>query len=431
MRIIAGLGAILVEAVAIIALSQGSMAVAASLGALAPELASPPGVVIQVRGTLGGGGSPGRTMVGRPVAAIAGANGMMLYVSDLDKEPLKSACMGECAAAWPPYIAPSDFKPGGQWSVAVRDDRRKQLTYAGKPLYSSVKDSIPGDAKGDGADKTWHMATFAIPPAGALPAGIAVRAMFNAEGLAFVDEAGKPLYVFDADAKGIPTCVSSECLSQWTPLVAGRLARGVGEFSVIHRDDGIDQWAYKGWPVYTFVGDIAPDDVRGDKTDNSKWHVLLSTRYFMPPAVKVRLTPYGGTYLVNPEGMTLYVRDRYDGQHQGHSLRAGSRGAPPVGRALGTASCDANCTSTWRPFRPTRNAQVGGFWEIVTRQDGTKQWSYDGYPLYLFSEDKKPGEMKGNDKMDLLILANDPFAFVDPTNPQAAPGTMYWHPMSP
>ena len=33
---------------------------------------------------------------------------------------------------------------------------------------------------------------------------------------------------------------------------------------------------------------------------------------------------------------------------------------------------------------------------LVDRSDGTKQWAYDGKPLYFFVKDTKPGEAMGD-----------------------------------
>ncbi|HEY4066311.1 MAG TPA: hypothetical protein VGM74_05390, partial [Burkholderiaceae bacterium] len=46
-----------------------------------------------------------------------------------------------------------------------------------------------------------------------------------------------------------------------------------GAYSIIKRDDGSMQWAYKGKPVYTYK----PDQKAGDRTgDNFKdnWHII-------------------------------------------------------------------------------------------------------------------------------------------------------------
>ena len=60
----------------------------------------------------------------------------------------KSTCYGACAAAWPPYIV-RGRPQAGQDAVAsslgstTRRDGRRQLTYAGEPLYYYVHDG-PG-----------------------------------------------------------------------------------------------------------------------------------------------------------------------------------------------------------------------------------------------------------------------------------------------
>jgi predicted lipoprotein with Yx(FWY)xxD motif len=45
------------------------------------------------------------------------------------------------------------------------------------------------------------------------------------------------------------------------------------DFTVMKRDDGTPQWAFKGQPLYFFVGDAQPGDVNGDKS-GGVWHVI-------------------------------------------------------------------------------------------------------------------------------------------------------------
>ena len=80
---------------------------------------------------------------------LTNAAGMTLYVFDRDVGG-KSACNGPCAANWPPLMAGADAKPAGDWSVVTRDDGSKQWAFRGKPLYTWVKDTKPGDKTGDG-----------------------------------------------------------------------------------------------------------------------------------------------------------------------------------------------------------------------------------------------------------------------------------------
>ncbi len=60
----------------------------------------------------------------------------------------KSRCSGACAAAWPPYYASGTLRAGKGVKQSLlgtirRADGRRQVTYAGRPLYYYV-----GDGKG-------------------------------------------------------------------------------------------------------------------------------------------------------------------------------------------------------------------------------------------------------------------------------------------
>jgi predicted lipoprotein with Yx(FWY)xxD motif len=88
---------------------------------------------------------------------LADSKKMTLYTFDKDT-PDKSACNGPCAQNWPPLAAKVDAKPMGDWTVVARDDGSKQWAYKGKPLYTWVKDSKPGDTTGEGFNNVWHVA---------------------------------------------------------------------------------------------------------------------------------------------------------------------------------------------------------------------------------------------------------------------------------
>lgn len=83
-------------------------------------------------------------------------NGMTLYTFDKDSEG-KSACNGDCAAAWPPLKAEAGAMATGEYSVITRDDGSLQWAYDGKPLYLWVKDKAPGDITGDKFKDVWHV----------------------------------------------------------------------------------------------------------------------------------------------------------------------------------------------------------------------------------------------------------------------------------
>jgi predicted lipoprotein with Yx(FWY)xxD motif len=80
------------------------------------------------------------------------------------------------------------------------------------------------------------------------------------------------LYTFDKDAGGKSAC-NGPCATNWPPLMAADGAQARGDYSVVTRDDGKKQWAYKGRPLYTWVKDSKPGDKTGDGFNNNVWHV--------------------------------------------------------------------------------------------------------------------------------------------------------------
>jgi predicted lipoprotein with Yx(FWY)xxD motif len=80
--------------------------------------------------------------------------GRTLYLFEKDKNR-RSACSGQCAKYWPPLL--SHGKPVARigvkqplLGVTPRANGRRQVTYAGHPLYRFVGDARPGQTKGEG-----------------------------------------------------------------------------------------------------------------------------------------------------------------------------------------------------------------------------------------------------------------------------------------
>jgi predicted lipoprotein with Yx(FWY)xxD motif len=83
---------------------------------------------------------------------LVDARGMPLYTSNRDANGTP-ACAGPCASVWKPLTVdsgtPSADAGAGKVGVVMRADGARQVTIAGKPLYTFVKDA-PGKANGDG-----------------------------------------------------------------------------------------------------------------------------------------------------------------------------------------------------------------------------------------------------------------------------------------
>jgi predicted lipoprotein with Yx(FWY)xxD motif len=90
------------------------------------------------------------------------------------------------------------------------------------------------------------------------------------------NSAGMTLYTFDKDtAGGGKSVCNGPCAASWPPLLAAADAKARGDFSIITRDDGTKQWAYKGKPLYLWVKDSKPGDRTGDGFNNA-WRLARS-----------------------------------------------------------------------------------------------------------------------------------------------------------
>lgn len=94
----------------------------------------------------------------------------------------------------------------------------------------------------------------------------------TAKGKALVDAKGMTLYTFDKDTGGKSAC-NGPCATNWPPLTVTASAQASGDWSVITRDDGAQQWAYKGKPLYAWTKDTKPGDTTGDGFLNGAWHI--------------------------------------------------------------------------------------------------------------------------------------------------------------
>lgn len=75
--------------------------------------------------------------------------GFVLYGFTADRKR-RSFCMRACAAAWPPYLVKGAPRAGRGVKRSLlgtirRVDGRRQVTYAGRPLYYYVGDRRPGE----------------------------------------------------------------------------------------------------------------------------------------------------------------------------------------------------------------------------------------------------------------------------------------------
>ena len=89
-----------------------------------------------------------------------------------------------------------------------------------------------------------------------------------------VNTGGMTLYTFDKDAAGSGKSVcNGPCATLWPPAMAAADAKPEGDYTVVTRDDGSRQWAYKGKPLYTYQKDQKAGEAAGDNFKDV-WHVV-------------------------------------------------------------------------------------------------------------------------------------------------------------
>lgn len=81
--------------------------------------------------------------------------------------------------------------------------------------------------------------------------------------------------------------------------------------------------------------------------------------------------------LTDPNGMTLYVWD--------NDLTV-----------PGKTQCVGVCVLSWPPLLAADGDKPSGDYTLIVLDDGKKQWTYKGRPLYRWANDAKPGDRTGD-----------------------------------
>ena len=187
-------------------------------------------------------------------------------------------------------------------------------------------------------------------------------------------------------AKGQPQCVTS-CAEEHPPLIAPAGAVARDDWTLVTRDDGKHQWAFKGFPLYTFRLDTVQGFPAGNNTGGI-WENIradgsfgLPSRPAPPPlptvnavsGVKAQATLSRTLVLADYRGMTLYTS-------------GGAQDAPGTVDAV-----------RWTPLLAPMFATTSGDWTVVRRDDGIRQWALKGKRVYTCASDVKAGDVNCSD----------------------------------
>ncbi|HSW17975.1 MAG TPA: hypothetical protein VLJ86_12165 [Ramlibacter sp.] len=119
----------------------------------------------------------------------------------------------------------------------------------------------------------FHLSTLAVGLALVSAAAFAQTPPAKTADGVLVNATGMTLYTFDPDPAGAgKSACNGACATNWPPLAASATDKAEAPWSVIARDDGARQWAYKGKPLYSWIKDSKAGDRTGDGV-NGVWHV--------------------------------------------------------------------------------------------------------------------------------------------------------------
>src|ERR1043165_1863404 len=93
-------------------------------------------------------------------------------------------------------------------------------------------------------------------------------------GRIFVDARGMALYTFDRDVEPSKSACNGVCANAWPPLLVRDQGAPPADWTVLTREDGSKQWAFRGKPLYLFARDSKAGDTSGDGV-NGTWHVAI------------------------------------------------------------------------------------------------------------------------------------------------------------
>ena len=120
----------------------------------------------------------------------------------------------------------------------------------------------------------------ASQPASTSSAALTIGMSTSSLGSYLTGASGRALYIWVADSNGKSSC-SGACAKAWPPLTASSMPQVAGgvhaaDVSLISRSDGTKQVAYKGHPLYYFVGDPRAGTTKGQGSNSfgAKWWLI-------------------------------------------------------------------------------------------------------------------------------------------------------------
>lgn len=312
-----------------------------------------------------------------------------------------------CTQEWPPVRAAAGAKPVGDWSLIRRPDGSEQWAYKGQALYTSVLDREPGDTYGgsmrSGGEGSGDAPAYRLPvgPPPDVPPGLTVRTTALGRLLVTVD-GSYSVYDSDQDERNHSNC-DAACTETWKPVLAPASARAHGAWTVVERQPGIWQWAFRGRPIYTYALDKNPRSQAG--SDVPAWHNVYLQRSPPPPSEFTVQMSISGEVLADAHGKTIYLYRCGD-----DALDQLSCDDPDDTQAYRLAMCGGGdverCLKNF-PYvmaAPTARSE-SRTWTVIAidpksghratpgQSGALRVWAYRDRPVYTYAGDERPGDI--------------------------------------
>lgn len=251
-------------------------------------------------------------------------------------------------------------------------------------------------------------ATPVPPPTAAAPKPVALTLAKTALGNILADGDGKVLYMYTKDTKDTSACYDA-CATNWPPVLTDKADAKEGVDAKLigytKRTDGKMQATYNGMPLYYWVKDQKPGDTTGQNV-GGVWFVLAADGKLIKPVTLTLTKTNLGTIITDGDGMTLYMYPRDT-------------------RDTATSNCYDDCAKRWPPLYTDGSKLDVKAAEIdqkllgtTTRKDGTKQITFNGWPLYYWFNDKKAGDTLGQAVGDIWwVMTADGGIITAPASP--------------
>lgn len=208
---------------------------------------------------------------------------------------------------------------------------------------------------------------------------------------------GMTIYIYLPDqTRPSETTCTEDCANDWPPIlsttpnprVAGIDKARIG---LVTRPNGNRQLTLNGYPLYRFAADHRQGDIRGESVGNT-WFAIEPDGNFLalqPVSFQPTRPPSGEPLQVLSTAIGPIVTDDY-GQTI-YTYRDDTSDS--------SACTPSWCTQDWPPLlvkkAPGPINGITGALGVLRRPDGTLQLTLDSHPLYRFSGDDRPGDLRG------------------------------------